>query len=298
MLGLVYIVCHMVLNEHKDWPDPDAYASVDSVDEDGLVVAIEGGASASCKYVMDVVSVKRATHLQILTEPFETPGAHDHAITMTGTTLEVNPSRRTRLTMLAAAIAVFQPAGWNTASAQRSIFGQLLAARIDGGELVLDRYDDASPEAVEGSATIAPGTSGASGVSLWAGRDGSLEAVYEANGAVRIAVSRDQGRTWGVPTTIASGYLNPVVGRDEPMGLHTVLMFKEADNTWYQSTEQPNGTWSSPVSTGLTGTNCAASLLPPTKGTARWEFVYTNADGDVVKVACDNPSVASAWTWE
>ncbi len=290
LLGLVYAICHVVLGVDKVGTDADA--SVDSVDESGLTAEIEGGAAARNEnYAFGTwSSIESAIHLQILTEPFETPGAHDHAVSLTGTT----QTDQAYLGMLASVFAVFKPAV-GPPSAQRSIFGQLLVARIGGGNLVLDRYDDASPEAVEGSATI---EAGASGVSLWAGRDGSLECAYVVDGDVKLRESRDQGRTWGVATTIASGYLNPVAGRDEPMGLHTVLMYKEADSTWYQSTKQTNGTWSSPVSTGLVGANCAASLLPPTKGTARWEFVYTNADGDVVRVECRNPSVAGTWTWE
>lgn len=167
----------------------------------------------------------------------------------------------------------------------------------DAGVVGVERYDDAFPPVV--AATVTVESSGGQGTPDidWR-RDGVGELIYAKSNTVYERQSRDQGRSWAVADTVATGYQDACEAVYEGRGLKVVGLYDEAAQKWYVSVGRENGgtwgDWSTPTQIAASA-KAGASMKVLTSGVA--EFDYTTTGNVRTTLRCRAFSNLSNGTW-
>ena len=178
----------------------------------------------------------------------------------------------------------------------RGLGGRLLAATIFDGALLVRRYNDDQPEAV-GATTPISGTAPTT-CSITARRSGIIDLLYTDGGDVRHRTSRDQGGTFGVATTIASGYEAVTHWIDEASGLLVAMIWKP--NSWYVTvgtlgTDGVTWTFSTPV-VAVAGQKTGASLQRRADGTFEFSHITAAGAAAIVRAKVLKADGTGAWS--
>jgi hypothetical protein len=179
----------------------------------------------------------------------------------------------------------------------RGVAGALFVLTGDAGAVTAHHYDDADADA--GGVTLV--ASGGKLGAITARRSGMVDVTYADATGVRYVCSRDQGRSYSVAITVASGYTLPTHWLDERDGMLVVLMYKESDTTWYVTVGELNAagdtwTFSTPVAVVASTTEAAAEVRRQRRD-GPWEFIYTTSAGAVAILRARALSKAGVGAW-
>lgn len=182
--------------------------------------------------------------------------------------------------------------------------GRKLLARVTGGGIYVDRYNTTYPaEAV--AATVTVTSSGGKAVSLRtrhrtiADRRGSIVDLLSVEGdTVYHRTSRNQGRTWSVASTVASGQ-GCTMATWVRRGLILAAYYELTNTRWMLKigtvgTDGVTVTWGS-AQVLVTSAKNAGQLLLDSNGIPY--FVYTTSGDVVTLLRCRSITKAGVGTW-
>ncbi len=194
-------------------------------------------------------------------------------------------------------IDIFLAPGGCTRTA-RHPFGRRLTARVDwDGALSVHRWSDTVPEAL--GAAVAVEASGVNVCSLGIRPCGTTDLIYDVGDTVYHRVSRDMGASFGVASTIATGYRHPSAALDKRTGLMGCMMQSIISGYWYITVGKLNAagtawTWCAPVSV-VAGADEPGQLRCEPDGS--WTFVYSTPGGAQTLIRCKSLTSAGAGAW-
>lgn len=179
----------------------------------------------------------------------------------------------------------------------RGIGGRLLIALAVSGVLTVRRHNDSVPDGFTAATSIE--SSGVTACSIVARRSGIVDLLYCHSGAVKHRTSRDQGVTFSVATTIASGYDCVAHWLDEGAGMLVAMLWKSSDATWYVTVgtlgdDGVTWTFSTPASV-VAGKKAGASLQRRDDGTH--EFAYVTSGGAAAMLRAKALLKTGAGSW-
>lgn len=197
------------------------------------------------------------------------------------------------------------PPGGEGLDHDRGFTGRLLVASISEGTAKLYIYDDALPEGVESIVSLTSGASYegqpesesgvAKAISIGSRSDGRIDAVYiNQYNYCRLISSKDIGRTWSVPVTLATGYTNVLHDIDE-FGL---ILLLHREGNWYcrVAVKDDAGAWvvSDPERLVTAGSQYASFKVRPDKTK---ELVFRDGDGATKLMLCKDLKSDGTGTW-
>jgi len=168
-------------------------------------------------------------------------------------------------------MAIFGP------SFVRTNTGRIVSAYGGGGRISLYRYaDSVTPPLPAGTLLTPSGNS----VSMSIRGDQLMDLVYDLSGTVSLITSRDRGRTWSSPVTLASGYRNVVSDWDAKRNRLVVVMQDTSAADWYWLTVDLDSSGvltvvSSPVLIVAAAGDLTASVRVGPSG--QWGFAWSDA---------------------
>ncbi|MFN3652634.1 MAG: hypothetical protein ACK47B_23905 [Armatimonadota bacterium] len=195
-------------------------------------------------------------------------------------------------------------AAWESMDfARHPLTGQLFVVRTNtSGAVVLDRYTDAETDTIEETISIHGGPDcHRPKLSILA--DGIQRVLFQQDDELRLSVSRNNGRTWTVATTIGTGYDlatyewgTSLPGRPMPVA----MVYSASSKKWSvrvgQLSEAGAWTWSAAQDIGVTAAPVLGRLLQRADGV--WEFLYRDdATGANKIVRCSNLAADGTGTW-
>jgi len=183
-------------------------------------------------------------------------------------------------------------------SFDRGILGRRIVARVSSGAALARRYNDALPEAVAETVTVA--ASGASALCVRARRSGEWDLMTVESGAVKLYTSYDQGRTWTLASTVQASGAAGVTQCDDPSrGRKLAAYYDSANTRWLLKVGQLDAagtTWSwSAAQVLVTSAQAQGELRLQRAGV--YEFLYLTSGGAEVLLTCNQLSNAGVGTW-
>ncbi len=196
-----------------------------------------------------------------------------------------------------AGVTISTPAGFDWLDHVRGIGGRLLIGVVVNGVLTVRRHNDAVPDAFSASTSIE--TSGVTSCSIGHRRCGIVDLFYCHSGAVKYRTSRNQGVTFSVSTTIASGYDCVAHWLDEDSGICIAMVWNAGFASWYVSvgTLGDDGvTWTfTTPSLVVAGKKAGASVQRRADGVV--EFAYITAAGVATMIRCKALQKTGSGSW-
>lgn len=200
-------------------------------------------------------------------------------------------------------------------SRDRGTLGTLRQARVTPTteQLLVDVYDDSFPEVVSVTNTIETSGVTACLIKVLKGqypkkthkglRRTNTDIWYLSylhSGSLKYRVSRDLGATWGVSTTIATGYHGFTQDFDmHPLrGLWVTALYDKTNTKWRITVGslQDDGTWSFSSVIDLVTSAANAGFLK-VRPDGIWEFTYRTTGGSIVTLRCRNLQADGTGTW-
>lgn len=173
----------------------------------------------------------------------------------------------------------------------------VLARATEAGALLALLFNDSVPDVLVSTVTVE--SADVTGAHVRYRRSGVLDLLYCQSGTVKQRVSRDQGSTWSVATTVATGYQEVTWDLDERTGLLGAAVYDSAAETWKitcGTLDSAGTTWSfSTPATLVTGAKGGAHLRRTPAGV--WEFAYTTTGNVVTIIRCRSLGADGSGTW-